>query len=158
MDVRWGSGMRLLARDRIGAGVRDTGFGVVAGPERCRAYQELRRLVPDGVRSPLLSSFGPTTGLGAPQHWRSMSPERRTFDKQRGPRPQSCRRSRHWRDPLEPSHRTWQGLLAQPTTRPRPMAGVPGDRLITGVTHDATHVPPMSRLKTLARPEGFEPP
>ena len=25
-------------------------------------------------------------------------------------------------------------------TRPRPMAGVPGDWLITGVTHDATHV------------------
>ena len=38
------------------------------------------------------------------------------------------------------------------------MAGVPGDSLITGVTNDATHVSPMSRLKTLARPEGFEPP
>ena len=38
------------------------------------------------------------------------------------------------------------------------MAGVPGDQLITGVTYDATHVSPMSRLKTMARPEGFEPP
>ena len=38
------------------------------------------------------------------------------------------------------------------------MAGVPGNRLSTGVTHDATHVSPMSRLKTKARPEGFEPP
>ena len=38
------------------------------------------------------------------------------------------------------------------------MAGAQEDRLITGVTDDATHVSPMSRLKTLARPEGFEPP
>ncbi len=38
------------------------------------------------------------------------------------------------------------------------MAGVPSDRLITCVTDVATHVSPMSRLKTLARPEGFEPP
>jgi hypothetical protein len=37
------------------------------------------------------------------------------------------------------------------------MAGVPGDQLITGVTYDATHVSPMSRLKTLARETGFEP-
>jgi hypothetical protein len=34
------------------------------------------------------------------------------------------------------------------------MAGVPGDQLITGVTYDATHVSPMSRLKTMARPTG----
>ena len=34
------------------------------------------------------------------------------------------------------------------------MAGVPADRLITDVTYDATHVSPMSRLKTLARPTG----
>ena len=34
------------------------------------------------------------------------------------------------------------------------MAGAPADRLITGVTYDATHVSPMSRLKTLARPTG----
>ena len=38
------------------------------------------------------------------------------------------------------------------------MAGVSADPLITGVADDATHVSPMSRLKTLARPEGFEPP
>jgi len=31
------------------------------------------------------------------------------------------------------------------------MAGVPGDQLITGVTDDATHVSPMSRLKTARR-------
>ena len=36
------------------------------------------------------------------------------------------------------------------------MAGVPGDTLITTVTDDATHVSPMSRLKTVARPEGLE--
>jgi hypothetical protein len=36
------------------------------------------------------------------------------------------------------------------------MAEVSADRLITGVTHDATHVSPMSRLGTLARPEGFD--
>ena len=35
------------------------------------------------------------------------------------------------------------------------MAGVSGDRLITGVTDVATHVSPMSRLKTVARPEGI---
>ena len=34
------------------------------------------------------------------------------------------------------------------------MAGVSTDRLITGVAHVATHVSPMSRLMTLARPEG----
>ena len=34
------------------------------------------------------------------------------------------------------------------------MAGAPADRLITDVTYDATHVSPMSRLKTLARPTG----
>ncbi len=39
-----------------------------------------------------------------------------------------------------------------------PMAGVPADRLITLVADVATHVSPMSRLKTLARPEGIEPP
>ena len=38
------------------------------------------------------------------------------------------------------------------------MAGVSSDRLIKCVTDDATHLSPMSRLKTLARPEGFEPP
>ena len=37
------------------------------------------------------------------------------------------------------------------------MAGAPADRLITGVTYDATHVSPMSRLKTLAPPAGVEP-
>ena len=37
------------------------------------------------------------------------------------------------------------------------MAWVPGDRLITGVTDDATHVSPMSRLMTMAGEEGFEP-
>jgi hypothetical protein len=36
------------------------------------------------------------------------------------------------------------------------MAGVSTDRLITGVAHVATHVSPMSRLMTLARPEGSE--
>ena len=34
------------------------------------------------------------------------------------------------------------------------MAGAQEDRLITGVTDDATHVSPMSRLKTMARPTG----
>ncbi len=34
------------------------------------------------------------------------------------------------------------------------MAGAQEDRLITGVTDDATHVSPMSRLKTVARPTG----
>jgi hypothetical protein len=34
------------------------------------------------------------------------------------------------------------------------MAGVSADRLITGVADDATHVSPMSRLKTVARPTG----
>ena len=35
-------------------------------------------------------------------------------------------------------------VLAQPTTRPRPMAGVSSDRLITCVADVATHVSPMS--------------
>ncbi len=34
------------------------------------------------------------------------------------------------------------------------MAGAQEDLLITGVTDDATHVSPMSRLKTVARPTG----
>ena len=34
------------------------------------------------------------------------------------------------------------------------MAGVPSDRLITGVADDATHVSAMSQLMTMARPEG----
>ncbi len=34
------------------------------------------------------------------------------------------------------------------------MAGVPSDRMITCVTDVATHVSPMSRLMTLARPTG----
>jgi hypothetical protein len=34
------------------------------------------------------------------------------------------------------------------------MAGVPSDRLITCVAYVATHVSPMSRLMTLARPTG----
>ena len=67
------------------------------------------------------------------------------------------RRPRHRRDPLDPPDRARQGLLAQHTTRPRPMAGVSADPLITRVADDATHVSPMSRLKTMARPEGFEP-
>ena len=68
------------------------------------------------------------------------------------------RRPRDRRGPLGPPHRARQGLLAQHAKRPRPMAGVPADRLTAGVAYDATHVSPMSRLKTLARPEGFEPP
>ena len=47
-----------------------------------------------------------------------------------------------------PPDRAREGLLAQQTKRPRPMAGVPADRLITGVAYVATHVSPMSRLKT----------
>jgi hypothetical protein len=35
------------------------------------------------------------------------------------------------------------------------MAAVSSDRLITRVAYVATHVSPMSRLMTLARPEGF---
>ncbi len=58
------------------------------------------------------------------------------------------RRPRHRRDPLDPPDRARPAVLAQPTTRPRPMAGAQEDRLITGVTDDATHVSPMSRLKT----------
>ena len=38
------------------------------------------------------------------------------------------------------------------------MAGVSSDRLITCVADVSTHVSLMSRLMTLARPEGFEPP
>ena len=68
------------------------------------------------------------------------------------------RRPRHRRDPLDPPHRARQGLLAQHTTRPRPMAGVSSDRLITGVAYVATHVSPMSRLKTVVGGEGLEPP
>ena len=48
------------------------------------------------------------------------------------------RRPRQRRDPLDPPHRARQGLLAQHTTKPRPMAGVPSDRLITCVADDAT--------------------
>ena len=36
------------------------------------------------------------------------------------------------------------------------MAGVQEDRLIRCVAYVATHVSPMSRLRALARPEGFE--
>ena len=36
------------------------------------------------------------------------------------------------------------------------MAGVWSIELSATVTYVATHVSPMSRLKTLARPEGFE--
>jgi hypothetical protein len=42
-----------------------------------------------------------------------------------------CCQPRHRRDPLDPPHRARQGLLAQYATRPRPLAGVPGDRKIT---------------------------
>ena len=59
------------------------------------------------------------------------------------------RRPRHRRDPLDPPDRARQGLLAQHTTRPRPMAGVSSDRMITCVADVATHVSPMSRLMTM---------
>ena len=36
------------------------------------------------------------------------------------------------------------------------MAGVSSDRLIPCLADVATHVSPMSRLKTMARPTGFE--
>ena len=52
---------------------------------------------------------------------------------------------RHGRGPLEPPHRARQGLLAQPTKKPRPMAGVPDFELSdchrcrdSCVTHVAT--------------------
>ena len=54
---------------------------------------------------------------------------------------------------IEPEKGYWRNTAK----RPRPMAGVPADRLITGVAHVATHVSPMSRLKTMAPPAGFEP-
>ncbi len=38
------------------------------------------------------------------------------------------------------------------------MAGVSSDWVTPCVAYVATHVSPMSRLMTLARPEGFEPP
>jgi transposase InsO family protein len=67
----------------------------------------------------------------------------------------------HGRGPLLAPHRARAILLAQPTTRPRPMAGVPSDgvtsrpvhRLVTDVP---THLSPMSRLMTRRR-GGFEP-
>ncbi len=52
------------------------------------------------------------------------------------------RRPRHRRGPLHPPHRAGPRLLAQPTTRPRPMAGVSSDRGDVGLVH----VSPMSRL------------
>jgi hypothetical protein len=55
-----------------------------------------------------------------------------------------------------PPDRAGPLVLAQPTKRPRPMAEVSGDRLITCVAYVATHVSPMSRLMTMARPEGSE--
>ena len=54
---------------------------------------------------------------------------------------------------IEPDRRYWRNT----TTRPRPMARVSSDRLITCVAHVSTHVSPMSRLMTLAGEEGFEP-
>ena len=54
---------------------------------------------------------------------------------------------------IEPDRR----LLAQPTTRPRPMAGVSSDRADACVTDVATHVSPMSRLKTVVAGTGLEP-
>ncbi len=56
---------------------------------------------------------------------------------------------RHRRDPLDPPDRSRQGLLAQHATRPRPMAGVSTDRVITCVADD-------SRLMTMAGEEDFE--
>ena len=52
-------------------------------------------------------------------------------------------------------------MTAATVTRPRAKAATPAegpsDRLVTGVADVATHVSPMSRLKTVARPTGFEP-
>jgi len=50
------------------------------------------------------------------------------------------RRPRHRRAPLGPPRRARQGLLAEPATRPRPMAEVPRNRLITAVCDVATQV------------------
>ena len=52
--------------------------------------------------------------------------------------------------PQQPPHRRRQKLLAQPKQKPWPMAR-------ESVTHDATHLSPMTRLITVARPKGFEP-
>jgi transposase InsO family protein len=53
------------------------------------------------------------------------------------------RRPRDRRGPLEPPDRARPRLLAQPTTGPRPLAGVPSDRLTYGLVH---RLSPMSRL------------
>ena len=49
-------------------------------------------------------------------------------------------------------------MTAATVTRPRAKAATPAegpsDRLVTGVADVATHVSPMSRLKTVARPTG----
>ncbi len=52
--------------------------------------------------------------------------------------------------PQQPPHRPRAKLLAQPKQKPRPMAG-------ESVTHDATHLSPMTRLITKVELRGLEP-
>ena len=117
-----------------------------------RGHFRLRYDVTDGKGAMTLRRGGPAA---PPQGRRGPCPPARPRHRRRAGG--HGRRPRHRRDPLDPPDRARQGLLAQHTTRPRPMAGVPGDRLITSVTYVATHVSPMSRLKTMERETGFEP-
>jgi len=57
------------------------------------------------------------------------------------------RRPRHRRGPVQPPHRARSKVLAQPTTRPRPMAG--------SQAIGWPHVPPMPRLVTFGPPGGI---
>ena len=81
------------------------------------------------------------------------NPHRQTHPRPRRPHHHHRHPPQHRRNPLPAPHRPHPRLLAQPTTRARPMAGL---SFIT-VVHVATQVSPMSRLITLVEPRGIEP-
>ena len=122
----------------------------LAGPHRARRtgrHRRRDRRKPTAAATSACATTSPTPRASCPAARRPhASPQGR-----RGPCTPPCPchrrragghrcRSRHRRNLLNPPHRARQGLLAQPTKKPRPMAGVWGNQLITSATYDATHV------------------
>ncbi len=143
---------RAVGRATPGAAYRATPRALPAGPHPARAHFRLRYDVADGKGAVTLRRAGRLHHLnvGAAHARRRVLA---IVDEQEVTVVALDTR----RDPLDPPDRARPPVLAQPTERPRPMAGVPLDRLITCVADVATHVSPMSRLKTVVAGTGFEP-
>ncbi len=122
------------------------------GPAQSQPTQHRRRTLPHPppCRRPIRQTHPPPRQPPAPPRHRPHPPTHPRTD----PGDHHHRHRRQQKPPprpQQPPRRPRPQLLAQPKQKPRPLAG-------ESVTHDATHLSPMTRLITAVSEGGLEPP